>query len=58
MTMRNEQTRYIKDKEVKFVILQKGSLNFEYFSNLAYLKDNYSLIGTFESDCFLYKRKE
>lgn len=62
--MRDEQTRYIRDKEVQFVILAEGSFNYNYFSNLEYLQENYALADSyFQGNClmnityFLYKRK-
>lgn len=58
--MRNEQTRYIENKEVQFIILPKGALNFEYFLDLPALKENYNLEATFDGDegtaFYLYKR--
>lgn len=60
--MRNEQTLYINNKEVEFVILPQGALNFDYFLNLPALQNNYDLIDKFidsESSAFyLYKRKD
>jgi len=62
--MRDEQTRYIRDKEVQFVILAEGSFNYNYFSTLDYLQENYRLADSYyQGDCllhityFLYKRK-
>lgn len=60
--MRNEQTLYINNKNVQFIILPQGALNFDYFQNLPALHDNYTLIDKFinsESKAFyLYKRKD
>ncbi len=60
--MRNAQTDYIKNKEIQFVILPEKALNFDYFYNLPYLKENYDLIDTYidKGDKFfhLYKRKD
>lgn len=60
--MRNEQTQYINNKEVQFIILPQGALNFDYFYNLSALQDNYTLIDKIvdsESKAFyLYKRKD
>lgn len=58
--MRNAQTKYIENKEVQFVILPKGALNFDYFFTMPTLQENYSLVDTYEDEekttFYLYKR--
>lgn len=60
--MRNDQTEYIKNKEIQFIILADHSENFDYFSNLPYLNENYTIVDTYLEDGFktyyLYKRKD
>lgn len=60
--MRNEQTLYINNKEVQFIILPEGGLNFDYFQNLSALHENYILIDKFLNSeskmLYLYKRKD
>ncbi|MBK5721767.1 glycosyltransferase family 39 protein [Dysgonomonas sp. Marseille-P4677] len=60
--MRDEQTRYIEDKEVEFIILSGASFSYDYYRALPILQENYNLESTFEengiSTYFLYKRKK
>ncbi|WP_029905951.1 glycosyltransferase family 39 protein [Prevotella sp. 10(H)] len=60
--MRDEQTRYIREKKVQFVILSGGSFSYDYYMELPVLQENYDLVSTFEengrSTYFLYKRKD
>lgn len=60
--MRDEQTQYINNKEVQFIILPQGALNFDYFYNLPALQDNYTLIDKLVDNSsktfYLYKRKD
>jgi hypothetical protein len=59
--MRDEQTGYIEDKEVGFIILSTFSFNFDYFYNLPALNENYEVIDTYiehgTKTYYLYKRK-
>ncbi|MFR9165216.1 MAG: ArnT family glycosyltransferase [Dysgonomonas sp.] len=45
--MRDEQTNYIKNKSVDFVILTNVTQNYEYFDSLSVFKNNYMPIDTF-----------
>ncbi|MDU1889315.1 MAG: glycosyltransferase family 39 protein [Dysgonomonas sp.] len=60
--MRDEQTRYIENKEPQFIILAEYSNNFQYFHNLPALNENYSIIDSYLEDGFktyyLYKKKD
>ena len=60
--MREEQTKYIENKEVQFIILSEFSLNFDYFFNLPALNENYKIVDTYIEDKFktyyLYKLKD
>lgn len=60
--MRDEQTKYIENKEVQFIILSQFSLNFDYFFNLPALNENYKIVDTYIEDKFktyyLYKLKD
>lgn len=68
--LRNEQTRYIEDKEPTFIILTNASMNYDYFNELAALSRNYEKIDTYiDTDSYfpntgvfytyyLYKKKE
>jgi hypothetical protein len=58
--MRDEQTKYIENKKVQFIILSGFSFNFDYFYNLPALNDNYKVIGTYVENrtktYYLYKK--
>lgn len=60
--MRDEQTKYIEDRQVQFIILSEFSFNFDYFYNLTALNDNYAVIDKYVENgtktYYLYKRKE
>ncbi|WP_165043358.1 glycosyltransferase family 39 protein [Dysgonomonas sp. ZJ709] len=60
--MRDEQTRYIENREIEFIILADYSFNFEYFRSLPALNDNYTVVDTYLEDDFktyyLYKRND
>ncbi|MDR0824135.1 MAG: hypothetical protein LBN74_03515, partial [Prevotella sp.] len=60
--MRDEQTKYIENKEVQFIILSEFSFNFDYFYNLPALNENYEIIDTYieyaTKTYYLYKRKD
>lgn len=60
--MRDEQTEYIEDRKVQFIILAEFSFNFEYFHNLPSLTDNYEVVDTYvehgTKTYYLYKRKD
>lgn len=60
--MRDEQTRYIENREVQFIILSGFSFNFDYFYNLPALNANYEVIDTYvehgTKTYYLYKRKD
>lgn len=60
--MRDEQTRYIEEKKVQFIILSEASFSYDYYISLPVLHRNYTLLSTFEengkSTYFLYKRKD
>lgn len=68
--LRNEQTKYIENKEPTFIILTNASMNYDYFKELAALNENYEKIDTYvDTDSYfkntsvfytyyLYKRKE
>ena len=59
--MRDEQTRYIENKQVQFIILSEFSFNFDYFYNLPDLNKNYEIIDRYiehgTKTYYLYKRK-
>ena len=60
--MRDEQTKYIENKQVQFIILSEFSFNFDYFYNLPALNDNYTIIDRYveheTKTYYLYKRKD
>ncbi len=60
--MRDEQTRYIEEKKVQFIILSGASFSYDYYMSLPVLQENYTLVSTYEengkSTYFLYKRKD
>lgn len=60
--MRDEQTKYIENKEVQFIILNNFTFNAQYFEDLPALKANYEPIDSYkESDLktyYLLKRKD
>lgn len=60
--MRDQQTKYIENKQVQFIVLPAMALNYEYFSSLSILKENYEVVSTFEENgipiYFLYKQKD
>ncbi len=54
--LRDEQTRYIQQKEVDFVILTNATMNYDYFRELPSLNQNYELIDTYvDTDAYLKK---
>lgn len=55
--MRDEQTKYIENKEVQFIILSETSLNYEYFSQLKSFNDNYCQLARFDH-ILLYKMRD
>jgi len=60
--MRDEQTKYIEQKDVQFVILVEGSMNYDYFRQLPALNEKYTVVDTYRSNdqktYYLYKRKD
>ncbi|MDR1091727.1 MAG: glycosyltransferase family 39 protein [Prevotella sp.] len=60
--MRDEQTKYIEKKEIQFIILAEGSVNYDYFHNLPALNENYTIADSYLEDgyktYYLYKRKD
>lgn len=52
--MRNQQTAYIRNAEVQFVILATGSFNYDYFNTLPYLHQNYTLADTCADGNIIY----
>lgn len=50
--MRDEQSKYIENKEVDFVVLTDYSFDYDYFKDYAPLINNYTLIDTFLEDNF------
>ncbi|MDU1889313.1 MAG: glycosyltransferase family 39 protein [Dysgonomonas sp.] len=61
--MRDEQTRYIENKEPQLIILTDFSFNIDYFKDLPALVDNYTVIDYFYEEntnkkYYLYKRNE
>lgn len=59
--MRDEQTKYIEQRKVQFIILAEIALNFSYFSQLPALRENYevvSVIGNEGGRYYLYKLKQ
>jgi hypothetical protein len=60
--MRNEQTKYIENRQVQFIILCTNDYNYEYFSTLPALNEYYTIID--ENDgggirpYYLYKLKD
>lgn len=55
--VRNEQTRYIENKEVEFIILTNVSQNYEYFKTLPALHTNYRLADTYVDETQYHKDK-
>lgn len=65
--VRDEQTKYIENKEIEFIILTNVSQNYEYFRDLPALQQNYQLIDTYIDEdqysndkfytYYLYQRK-
>lgn len=59
--MRDEQTKYIEDKKIQFIVLSNASTYYNYYESLPILHENYDLVDTFNendvSSYFLYKRK-
>lgn len=45
--MRDEQTKYIENKEVDFIVVDNFSFNYQHFRNLQAFKENYILMDTF-----------
>lgn len=60
--MRDEQTKYIENREPQFIILTDFSFNSSYFLSLPALVDNYTVIDTYiEAEYktyYLYKRND
>jgi hypothetical protein len=60
--MRDEQTGYIEEKKVQFIILSGASFSYDYYMYLPVLQENYAIVSAFEengkSTYFLYKRKD
>lgn len=60
--MRNEQTNYIENKEVEFIILTNFGFNSDYFRQLPALQENYEAIDMYKEDniktYYLLKRKD
>lgn len=62
--LRNEQTRYIEEKTVQFIVARNNSPQlYNYFNKLPAFKNNYTLIDTyiehrFEEEYYLYKRND
>lgn len=60
--MRDEQTKYIENKEVQFIILGVHTFNYDYFSNLSALNENYTIIDSYDfpgyTTYYLYKRND
>lgn len=60
--MRDEQTKYIENKEIQFVILAEGAMNFNYFHELPALNENYTIVDSYPASdhqiYYLYKRKD
>ncbi|NDV80168.1 glycosyltransferase family 39 protein [Dysgonomonas sp. 511] len=59
--MRDEQTRYIEEKQAHFIILSEGGYNFDYFFNLPALSRNYTIrqqeMNEGGRTMYLYERK-
>ena len=60
--MRDEQEKYIENREVQFVVLSSKARNYEHFSSFTPLHENYELVDTYTeysyTDFYLYKLKE
>lgn len=60
--MRDEQAKYIENKEVNFILVAIGSTNYDYFNSLSKLNENYyrldSLAAPSGKVTYLYKRKD
>lgn len=60
--MRDEQTKYIENKDIKFIIMMSESINYGYFVNLKALDENYAIMDSITDDenktYYLYKRKD
>jgi hypothetical protein len=60
--MRDEQTKYIENREVQFVILSEEAMNYSYFHKLPALNENYAIVDSFPANdhpvYYLYKRKD
>lgn len=64
--LRDEQARYIENKQTMFVVLAERTLNADYFKNFAPLKENYQIVDSLKEFYswhnadryyYLYKRK-
>lgn len=65
--MRNKQTEYIRDKKIMFIVINDESGNYEYFTNLYALNQNYEVVDTSQifsewsnrmTTSYLYKVKD
>lgn len=60
--MRDEQEKYIENKEVQFVVLSSKARNYEHFRSFIPLHENYELVDTYTeysyTDFYLYKLKK
>lgn len=60
--MRKEQTGYIENKEIQFVILAERAMNYNYFHELPVLNKNYAIVDSYQANdhqtYYLYKRKD
>lgn len=61
-TMRDEQTRYIENREIQFIILAQKAMNYDYFYELPALNENYTIVDSYPASdhqlYYLYKRKD
>ena len=58
--MRDEQTKYIEQRKVQFIILTENTRNFPYFNQLPALHENYEVVATIGDAggrYYLYKLK-
>lgn len=57
--LRDEQTKYIENKEATFIILTNVSMNYEYFNKLPALIDNYEQVAvSVDEDSYFKNIKE
>lgn len=60
--MRNEQTKYIEQGSIQFIIMSSWTEDYEYFNSLSVMNENYlkvdSILSSDGEKIYLYKRKD